>query len=165
VKKKAASIGAIVLGVSAIAYAASGMPNKGTIVVSIGMGGVDLGTTQAAAKKLWGAPVSCRNLGADGTSCEYEQLSSGHTANVTYSKSGDAAVTIETDVTSWDTAANIHVGSTAAQLEAAYGSELNTTACGGADWPCILGTDNGQAVDTVFQLISGEVSSIKIEYR
>lgn len=164
-KIKAISVGAIVLGVSAIAYAASGLPTKGTITVGTGMAGVNLGTTQAAAKKLWGAPVSCRNLGAEGTSCEYEQFSTGDTANVTYSKAADTAVTIETDVSSWETAAGIHVGSTAAELEAAYGSQLNTTACGGAEWPCILGTDNGQSVDTVFQLISGEVSSIKIEYR
>ncbi len=71
-----------------------------------------------------------------------------------FSASGQAII-VEQDVTAYTTSAGIHVGSTKAQLYAAYGSQLTT--CGGAAWPCILGTHNGVPVQTVFQLNSSNV--------
>jgi hypothetical protein len=128
---------------------ASGMPQSGTIVVNASQAGATVGATQAQINAAWGQPYSCRH-----GRCLYEEYLSGQRGTVLFTTLGVAQY-IEQDVTAYKTAAGIHVGSTKAQLYGAYGGQLTT--CGGAAWPCILGTHNGVAVETVFQLNSSNV--------
>jgi hypothetical protein len=139
-------------------FAGAGLPGSGTIVVNVGEAGVDLGATQTQAKAAWGNPYSCNHA-----TCFYEDYSTSERAWITFGGTPAGATRITTTVSGWKTPAGIHVGSTKAALFAAYGSQLNTTACGGANWPCILGTYHGHNVATIFQLISGTIANVEIE--
>jgi hypothetical protein len=149
----------VVLAYPAAALAL-GLPKTGTVVVNVSQAGAPLLGTMTQVNSAWGQPFSCRTRGSN-TSCEYEQYSTGETAWVTF-VSGQALY-IEQAVTAWRTSKGVHVGSTKAQLNVAYGSQLNTSACGGPNWPCILGTNNGVPVETVFQLINSKISNIAME--
>ena len=139
---------------------ANGLPKSGTVVVNVSQAGANLLGTRTQVDSAWGQPFSCRPRGSQ-TSCQYEDYSTGERAWATF-VSGQALYIVQT-VAAWTTSKGVHVGSTKAQLDAAYGSQLNTGACGGPNWPCILGTNNGVPVQTVFQLINGKIANITME--